>query len=95
MDKPSKKKRYPKRGRSRGKQTCRCHLRHYRFTSHGNRHYYPEQVKEPAIAMYGQSIAVAAISRVLAVKPGTAYEWGKKARWALGIWVEVAMQGQR
>ena len=45
--------------------------------------------------MYGQGITAVAISRVLAVKPGTAYEWGKKARWALGIRVEVAMQGQR
>ena len=45
--------------------------------------------------MYGVGVTVVAISRVLAVKPGTAYEWGKKARWALGIRVEVAMQGQR
>ena len=73
--------------RSRGKQTCRCRLRHYRFTSHGNRHYCPEQIKEQGIAMYGVGITVAAICRVLAVKPGTAYEWGKKTggRRAFGL----------
>ena len=35
--------------------------------------------------MYSEGMAVAAISRVLEVKPGTVYEWGKKARWALGV----------
>ena len=40
----------PKDGRSRGKQTRRCRLCHYRFTPDGNRHYYPEQVKEQARA---------------------------------------------
>jgi len=29
----------PKDGHSRGKQTCRCRLYHYRFTHDGNRHY--------------------------------------------------------
>ena len=72
--------RLPKDGRSRGKQTCRCRLRHYRFTPDSNRHYYSEQVKEQSIAMYGEGMAVAAISRVLEVKPGVVYEWVKKAR---------------
>jgi len=61
----------PKNGRSRGKQTYRCRLRHYRFTPDGNRSYYSEQVKEQAIDMYGEGMAVAAISRVLEVKLGT------------------------
>ena len=62
----------PKDGSSRGKQT-------YPFTPYGNRHYYSEQVKEQAIDMHGEGITVAAISRVLAVKPGTVYERGKKS----------------
>ena len=45
----------------------------------GNRHYYPEQVKEQAIDRYGEGMAIAAISRVRAVKPGTVYEWVKKS----------------
>ena len=53
----------PKDGGSRGKQT-------YRFTPDGNRHYYSEQVKEQAIDLYGEGMAVAAISRVLEVKLG-------------------------
>ena len=71
--------RLPKDGRSRGKQPCRCRLCHYRFTPDGNRHYYPKQVKEQAIDRYGEGTAIAAISRVLAVKPGTVYEWVKKS----------------
>ena len=71
--------RLPKDGRSRGKQTYRCRLCHYRFTPDGNRHYYSEQVKEQAIDMYGEGMAVAAISRVLEVKLGTVYEWVKKS----------------
>ena len=72
-----------------------CRLCHYRFTSDGNRHYYSEQVKEQAIDRCGQGMAVAAISRVLEVKLGTVYEWVKKARWALGIWVWVTLPRQR
>ena len=71
--------RLPKDGHSRGKQTCRCRLCHYRFTPYGNRHYYSEQVKEQAIDMYGEGMAIAAISRVLEVKLGTVYEWIKKS----------------
>ena len=71
--------RLPKDGRSRGKRTCRCRLCHYRFTPDGNRHHYSEQVKEQAIAMYGEGMAIAAISRVLEVKLGTVYEWVKKS----------------
>ena len=85
----------PKDGRSRGKQTYRCRLCHYRFTPDGNRHYYSEQVKEQAIDMYGEGMAIAAISRVLEVKLGTVYEWVKKVQWALGIWAWVTMQRQR
>ena len=44
--------------------------------------------------MYGEGMAVAAISRVLEVKPGAVYEWVKKARWALGVWAWVTMQRQ-
>ena len=40
-------------------------------------------------------MAVAAISRVLAVNLGTVYEWVKKVRWALGILAWVTMQRQR
>ena len=69
----------PKDGHSRGKQTYRCRLCHYRFTPDGNRHYYSEQVKEQAIDMYGEGMAIAAISRVLEVKLGTVYEWVKKS----------------
>ena len=47
----------PKDGRSRGKQTYRCRLCHYRFTPDGNRHYYSEQIKEQAIDMYGEGMA--------------------------------------
>ena len=67
--------RLPEDGRSRGKQPCHCRLCHYRVTPDGNRHYYPEQVqvKEQAIAVYGEGKAVAAISRVLEVKLGTVY----------------------
>ena len=38
-----------KYGRSRGKQTCRCGQRHYRFARDGNRHYCPETVKTQAV----------------------------------------------
>ena len=44
--------------------------------------------------MYGEGMAVAAISRVLEVKPGAVYEWVKKVRWALGVWAWVMMQRQ-
>ena len=83
----------PKDGRSRGKQTYRCRLCHYRFTPDGNRHYYSEQVKEQAIDLYGEGMAIAAISRVLAVKLGAVYKWVKKSGGALGVW--VTMQSQR
>ncbi len=66
--------RLPKDGRSRGKQTCRCRLCHYRFTPDGNRHYYSEQVKEQAIAMYGEGISIAAISRVLVTRAATSFK---------------------
>ena len=85
----------PKDGRSRGKQTYRSRLCHYRFTPDGNRHYYSEQIKEQAFDLYGEGMAVAAISRVLEVKLGTVYEWVKKVRWALGIWAWVTMQCQQ
>ena len=78
--------RLPKDGRSRGKQTYRCRLCHYRFTPDGNHHYYQEQVKEQAIDRYGEGMAVAAISRVLEVNLGAVYGWVKKVRWALGVW---------
>ena len=45
--------------------------------------------------MHGEGMAVAAISRVLAVKLGKVYEWVKKVRWALGIWAWVTIQRQR
>ena len=70
---------YPKDGRSRSKQTYRCRLCHYPFTPDGSRHYYSEQVKEQAIDMYGEGMAIAAISRVLEVKLGTVYQWVKKS----------------
>ncbi len=37
--------------------------------------------------MYGEGMAVAAISRVLEVKPGAVYEWVKKSGgpWAFGL----------
>ena len=63
--------RLPKDGRSWGKQTCRCRLCHYRFTPDGNRHYCSEQVKEQAIAMYGEGMSLAAISRVLVTRAAT------------------------
>ena len=44
--------------------------------------------------MHGEGMAVAAISRVLAVKLGKVYEWVKKVRWALRIWAWVTMQCQ-
>ena len=87
--------RLPKDGRSLGKQTCRCRLCHYRFTTDGNRHCYSEQVKEQAIDRYDEGMAIAAISRVLEVKPGTVYEWVKKVRWTLGIWAWVTMLRRR
>ena len=71
--------RLPKDGHSRGKQTYRCRLCDYRFTPDGNRHYYSEKVKEQAIDMYGEGMAIAAISRVLEVKLGTVYQWVKKS----------------
>ena len=77
--------RLPECGRSRGKQTRRCRLCHYRFTPDGNRHYYSEQVKEQAIDRYGEGMAIAAISRVLEVKLGAVYEWVKKS--PVGPWV--------
>ena len=79
--------RLPKDGRSRGKQTCRCRLCHYRFTPDGNRHYYTEQVKEQAIDMYGEGMAIAAISRVLEVKLGTVYGYSQH-KLALGFAVQ-------
>ena len=66
--------RLPKDGRSRGKQTCRCRLCHYRFIPNGNRHYYSEQVKEQAIDLYGEGMSIAAISRVLATREATSLE---------------------
>ena len=62
--------RLPKDGRSRGKQTC-YRLCHYRFTPDGNRHCHSEHIKEQATEMYGEGMAVATISRVLAIKLGT------------------------
>ena len=87
--------RLPKDGRSRGKQTYRCRLCHYRFTPDGNRHYYPEQVKEQAIDRYGEGMAIAAISRVLEVKPAPCMGGSKKSvgPWAFGLG-DIVGQGQ-
>ena len=70
---PLRLQRLPEDGRSRGKQPYRCRLCHYIFIPDGNRSYYSEQVqvKEQAIDMYGEGMALAAISRVLEVKLGT------------------------
>ena len=87
--------RLPKHGCSRGKQTCRRRLCHYRFTPDGNRHCHSEHIKEQATEMYGEGMAVAAISRVLAVNLGAVYEWVKKVRWELGIWAWVTMHRRR
>ena len=69
----------PKTDDPRANRPATCRLRHYRFTSDGNRHYYSEQVKEQAIDLYGEGMAIAAISRVLEVKLGTVYQWVKKS----------------
>ena len=46
--------------------------------------------------MYGEGMAIAAISRVLEVKPGDGVRVGqKKSSGPLGIWAWVTMQRQR
>ena len=45
--------------------------------------------------MHGEGMAVAAISRVLAVKLGKVYELVKKVRWVLGILAWLTMQRRR
>ena len=69
----------PKTDYPEANRPATCRLCHYRFTPDGNRHYYSEQIKEQAIDMYGEGMAIAAISRVLEVKLGTVYEWVKKS----------------
>lgn len=69
----------PKDGHSRGKQTYRGGDCHYRFTPEGNRHYYPQSVKDQALEMYGEGSSIAAIGRVLGVLPETVFSWVKKS----------------
>ena len=68
-----------KDGHSHDKQTYRCGQCRYRFTSDGNRHYYPEAIKIQAVTMYVEGMYVLAIGRTLGVKPGTIYSWLKKS----------------
>jgi len=67
-------------GRDNGKQTYRCRECHHRFTPDGKRHFYPEAVKQQAVALYSEGKGVTAISRELNIKAGTIYPWLKRAR---------------
>ena len=69
----------PKDGHSRGKQTYRCGHCYYRFTPDGNRHYYSEEVKGQALAMYAEGSSISAIARVMNVKLATVFSWVKKS----------------
>ena len=79
--------RLPKDGRSRGKQTYRCRLCHYRFTPDGNRHYYSEQVKEQTIDLYGEGMGHSRHQPGFGSQAGQDVRVDQKSRWALGIWV--------
>lgn len=70
----------PKYGTSRGKQTYRCGDCKHRYTPEGNRHYFPEAVKDQAVAMYLEGSSISAIGRVLKVRLETVYSWIKKSR---------------
>ena len=75
----------PKDGHSRGKQTYRCRDCHHRFTPTGNRHYYPQAVKDQALDMYGEGSSLAAIGRVMGILPETVYSWVKKSPPGQGV----------
>ena len=75
----------PKDGHSRGKQTYRCRDCHYRFTPEGNRHYYSEAVKTQALSMYAEGSSLAAVGRVLGVRPETVFSWVKKSPAGPGV----------
>ncbi len=75
----------PKDGHSRGKQTYRCRDCHHRFTPAGNRHYYPQTVKDQALDMYGEGSSLAAIGRVMGILPETVYSWVKKSPPGQGV----------
>ena len=75
----------PKDGHSRGKQTYRCRDCQHRFTPEGNRHYYPESVKNQAVEMYSEGSSLAATGRVLGVLPETVYSWVKKSPLGTGF----------
>ena len=68
----------PKYGTSRGKQTYRCGDCKHRYTPEGNRHYYPDAVKDQAVAMYLEGSSISALGRVLQGRLETVYSWIKK-----------------
>jgi transposase-like protein len=68
-----------KYGKDNGKQTYRCRECHHRFTPDGKRHFYPEAVKQQAVALYTEGNGISAISRLLNVKMATVYSWIKKS----------------
>ena len=69
----------PKDGRPPGaSKPTAVRLCHYRFTPDGNRHYYSEKVKEQAIDMYGEGMAIAAISRGSGGQAGDGVRVGQK-----------------
>lgn len=70
----------PKYGTSRGKQTYRCGDCKHRYTPEGNRHYFPETVKDQAVAMDLEGSSISALGRVLQGRLETVYSWIKKSR---------------
>ena len=75
----------PKDGHSRGQQTYHCRDCHHRFSPTGNRHYYPQMVKDQALDMYGEGSSLAAIGRIMGILPETVYSWVKKSRPGQGV----------
>ena len=79
-------------------QTYRCRDCHFRFTPHGNRHYFPEATKRRAVDLYAEGTGINAASRALGVKPVTVLSWVKKARqsWELmGRMTRLPRRGNR
>ena len=64
-----------------------CRLCHYRFTPDGNRHYYPAQVSEQAIDLYGEGMGHSRHQPGFGSQAGQDVHVGQKSRCALGIWV--------
>ena len=85
----------PKDGHSRGKQTYRCRDCHHRFTPTGNRHYYPQSIKDQALDLYREGSSLAAIGRVRGILRRPSIPGSKKARQARKLMLREARPRKR